>query len=118
MTSAKRSFSPDEVRDDFIPKEVYYSAEFARLEAEHLWPYVWQIACRLEEIPKVGDSVTYDIADESLIIVRTDATTVKAHHHVCSHRARRQTQGSGTPPHFVRSADPQYEHQPLMRNSH
>src|SRR3546814_12855609 len=77
MTSAKRSFSPDEVRDDFIPKEVYYSAEFARLEAEHLWPYVWQIACRLEEIPKVGDYVTYDIVDESIIIVRTDATTVK-----------------------------------------
>src|SRR3546814_12364800 len=64
MTSAKRSFSPDEIRDDFIPKEVYYSAEFARLEAEHLWPYVWQIACSLDEIPKVGDYVTYDRSEE------------------------------------------------------
>src|SRR3546814_18381561 len=98
MTSAKRSFSPDEVRDDFIPKEVYYSAEFARLEAEHLWPYVWQIACRLEEIPKVGDYVPYDIVDESIIIVRTDATTVKAHHNVSPPPPPRRTHGRG-PPH-------------------
>src|SRR3546814_16326260 len=90
MTSAKRSFSPDEIRDDFITKEVYYSAEFARLEAEHLWPYVRQIACRLEEIPKVGDYVTYDIVAESLLTVRTDATPVKAHHTVCPPRQRRQ----------------------------
>lgn len=101
MTSAKRSFSPDEVRDDFVPKEAYYSRDFAKLEAERLWPYVWQLACRLEEIPNVGDYVTYDIVDESIIIVRTDKATIKAHHNVCPHRARRLTHGCGNAQHFV-----------------
>jgi phenylpropionate dioxygenase-like ring-hydroxylating dioxygenase large terminal subunit len=101
MDSTSQSFSPDEVRDDFIPKDVYFSPEFARLEAEHLWPYVWQLACRLEEIPNVGDYVTYDIVDESIIIVRTSKTTIKAHHNVCPHRGRRLTQGCGHAQHFV-----------------
>lgn len=101
MASAEQAFSPDEVRDDFVPKEVYYSPEFARLEAEHLWPYVWQLACRLEEIPNVGDFVTYDIVDESIVIVRTGKSQVKAFYNVCPHRGRRLTQGCGNAQHFV-----------------
>ena len=52
------------IRPDFVPKDAYLSAEFTRLENERLWPKVWQIACRLEEIPKVGDYVTYEVAGE------------------------------------------------------
>ena len=77
MAKPIRSFPPNEVRDDFVPKEVYYSPEFAKLEAEQLWPFVWQLACRLEEIPKVGDYVTYDILDDSIIIVRVTDSLVK-----------------------------------------
>ena len=36
-----------------IPAQRYYSEEFFELEKEHLWPKVWQMACRLEEIPEV-----------------------------------------------------------------
>lgn len=106
MASTKRApvpndFSPDEVRDDFVPKDVYFSPEFEKLEAEHLWPYVWQLACRLEEIPKIGDYVTYDIVDDSILIVRTGESTVKAYHNVCPHRGRRLTAGCGHAQHFV-----------------
>ncbi|RYZ84846.1 MAG: iron-containing redox enzyme family protein, partial [Proteobacteria bacterium] len=31
------------------------------IEAKALWPRTWQVACRLEEIPSVGDYVSYDI---------------------------------------------------------
>lgn len=101
MTSVRKSFSPDEIRDDFVPKEAYYSPEFARLEEERLWPFVWQLACRLEEIPKVGDYVTYDIVDDSIIVVRTGKTTVKAYHNVCPHRGRRLMAGFGQSQQFV-----------------
>ena len=37
---------------DRIPKERYYDPDFYALEAEQLWPRVWQMACRLEEIPR------------------------------------------------------------------
>ena len=38
-----------------IPTPRYYDEEFYRLEVERLWPHVWQMACRLEQIPNVGD---------------------------------------------------------------
>ena len=56
-----------------IPIEAYVPEAYARAENEKLWPKVWQVACRLEEIPKVGDYVTYDILDESIIVVRSRA---------------------------------------------
>ena len=80
---------------DFVNKEDYVSRDFARLEAEQLWPRSWQMACREEEIPKVGDYVTYDVLDESIIVVRTAADTISAYHNACQHRGRRLTEGCG-----------------------
>ena len=40
---------------DRAPKERYFDQAFYDLEAEQLWPRVWQMACRLEEIPDPGD---------------------------------------------------------------
>ena len=53
-----------------IVKESYFKPEYVELEKERLWPRIWQMACRLEEIPQVGSYLTYDIADESVIVVR------------------------------------------------
>ena len=36
---------------DRVPKRRYFDPDFYRMEAELLWPRVWQMACRLEEIP-------------------------------------------------------------------
>jgi phenylpropionate dioxygenase-like ring-hydroxylating dioxygenase large terminal subunit len=88
-------FSPEEIRDDFVPREDYFDREFARAEAEHLWPKVWQMACRLEEIPTVGDYYTYDILTDSIIVVRTGDAEVKAFHNACPHRGTQLTEGSG-----------------------
>ena len=51
---------------DRVPKERYYDPDFYRLEAELLWPRVWQMACRLEEIPQPGDFAEYEILDQSV----------------------------------------------------
>jgi phenylpropionate dioxygenase-like ring-hydroxylating dioxygenase large terminal subunit len=90
-----RSTDERAVRDDFVPKEGYLSRDFARLEAERMWPRTWQVACRLEEIPRTGDFVTYDILDESIIVVRSAAGQIKAFYNVCQHRGRRLTEGCG-----------------------
>ena len=68
--------------------EAFLSAEYAKAEKELLWPKVWQMAGRLEDIPEVGDFFTYDICDDSIIVVRTGPETVKAFHNVCAHRGR------------------------------
>lgn len=78
-----------------IPIEAYVSADYARAEGDRLWARVWQIACREEEIPAVGDYLTYDILDQSIIVVRSAEGTIRAHHNVCPHRGRRITRGCG-----------------------
>ncbi|MCB2059418.1 MAG: aromatic ring-hydroxylating dioxygenase subunit alpha [Novosphingobium sp.] len=77
-----------------IPAERYYDPEFFELEKKHLWPRVWQMACRLEEIPHVGDYVEYTILDKSVIVVRTH-DGVKAFYNACRHRGVRLANGPG-----------------------
>jgi phenylpropionate dioxygenase-like ring-hydroxylating dioxygenase large terminal subunit len=77
------------IRADFIPVSDYTSPDMLRLEKERLWPKVWQIACRLEEIPAVGDFVNYKIFDESILITRTAEDKIQGFYNVCQHRGRR-----------------------------
>ncbi len=90
-----KPLAPQEPIEPFIPASHYFSQEYAELENERLWPRVWQMACREEEIPKVGDYYTYDVVDDSITVIRTGPDEIKAFHNVCSHRARRLTIGSG-----------------------
>ncbi|MBV9509632.1 MAG: aromatic ring-hydroxylating dioxygenase subunit alpha [Caulobacteraceae bacterium] len=84
-----------QVREDYIPAADYISPEFFAREKAGLWPRVWQMACREEEIPKVGDYYTYDILDDSVIVVRTGPDAFAAYYNVCPHRGRRLTGGCG-----------------------
>ena len=81
---------------DRIPKQRYYDPEFYALEAELFWPRVWQMACRLEEIPKPGDFVEYEILDQSIIVVRVDESTIRAYYNSCRHRGMKLVEGSGS----------------------
>src|SRR4051794_13973983 len=78
---------------DRVPKRRYYDAEFYELEAELLWPRVWQMACRLEEIPQVGDFVEYEFLDQSTIVLRIDDTDVRAFQNACRHRGVKVIEG-------------------------
>ena len=53
------------------------------------------MACRLEEIPKPGDFVVYDILDQSIIVTRVDERTIKAYHNACRHRGVQLVQDRG-----------------------
>jgi phenylpropionate dioxygenase-like ring-hydroxylating dioxygenase large terminal subunit len=81
--------------------EPYFSPAYAQAEGDRLWAKVWQHACRLEDIPGVGDFVTYDILDDSIIIVRTAPDKISAYHNVCMHRGRRLMEGCGRAAQFV-----------------
>jgi len=89
------------VRDDFIPASDYIDPAFAALEAELLWPRVWQMACREEELANPGDFVTYDILDESIIVMRSSDGEIRAFYNVCPHRGRRLTDGCGRAVHLT-----------------
>jgi phenylpropionate dioxygenase-like ring-hydroxylating dioxygenase large terminal subunit len=72
-----------------IGSEAYISADYARAERDLLWRKTWLQAGRLEDIPEPSNFITYDILDDSIIVMRTDAETIRAFHNVCPHRGRR-----------------------------
>ena len=86
---------PFQITDpELIPAERYYDTEFFELEKKHVWPHVWQMACRLEEIPEVGDYTVYTILEHSVIMVHTK-DGVKAFKNACRHRGLRLANGPG-----------------------
>ena len=58
-----------------IGVDAYISEDYARAERDKLWRKVWQQVGRVEEIPEVGSYLTYDILDDSIIVVRTGRTS-------------------------------------------
>lgn len=72
-----------------IGPEAYVSPEYARAEQDRLWRKVWLQAGRVEDIPEVGDFVTFEILTDSVVIVRTGPDEIAAYHNVCPHRGRR-----------------------------
>src|SRR3954469_8428731 len=73
----------------------YISPEHAKLELERLWPNVWQVACREEEVAKPGDYFEYEIGDQSIIVLRTESGALKAYFNACQHRGTQLLKGCG-----------------------
>lgn len=86
----------DQPPPEVFGNEAYVSRDYARAEGEFLWPKVWQHACRLEDIPEVGDFVTYDIMDDTILVVRSGPDEISAFYNVCVHRGKRLADGCGS----------------------
>ncbi len=82
-----RMISPMPGGPERIPTDRYWKKEFHDLEVEHIWKKTWQMACREDDIPNVGDYYVYEIAHLSYLVVRT-AEGIMAHQNICLHRAR------------------------------
>jgi phenylpropionate dioxygenase-like ring-hydroxylating dioxygenase large terminal subunit len=83
-------------RPDRVPVRRYYDPDFYAMECELLWPRVWQMACRLDEIPRAGDFVEYENTGQSVVVVRTGPEEIKAYHNACRHRGVKLVEGQGT----------------------
>jgi phenylpropionate dioxygenase-like ring-hydroxylating dioxygenase large terminal subunit len=64
----------------------YTSPEYAERERESIWMRVWQIAGRVDELPKVGDWKQYRILDQSFVIVRGKDDKLRGFVNACRHR--------------------------------
>jgi phenylpropionate dioxygenase-like ring-hydroxylating dioxygenase large terminal subunit len=71
---------------DDVSKDRYVDPGFAAEEFKRLWPRTWQMACREDHIPEVGDYYVYDLGTFSFIVVRSDDDEIKAHYNACLHR--------------------------------
>ena len=84
----ERAPVPD-LATDLIPKERYTSRDWAALEREKLWPRVWLLAGRAADIPEPGDYFTFEIGEESIVVVRQPDASIAACANVCMHRGNR-----------------------------
>jgi len=81
--------------DGPVSSDRYISAEFKAQEDEKLWPNIWQFAAREEELPEPGDTVVYEINDQSFLLVRQKDGSIRAFYNVCLHRGRKLRDASG-----------------------
>jgi phenylpropionate dioxygenase-like ring-hydroxylating dioxygenase large terminal subunit len=70
-----------------MPIARYVSETDLRAEFERLWPRVWQVAGVAADVEHPGAYVTYEIGDDTILIVR-GPDRVRAFHNVCRHRGR------------------------------
>jgi Rieske 2Fe-2S family protein len=72
-----------------LPARYYTSPEIFRQEIESFYCQSWICAGRADVIPNPGDYFLREIAGESIIVVRQNASAVRAFHNVCRHRGTR-----------------------------
>lgn len=66
--------------------ERYFSKAWHDEEVEKVWRKTWQLACRVEQIPDVGDHIVYEIVHDSLIVVQAEPGQYRAYVNSCLHR--------------------------------
>jgi choline monooxygenase len=84
------------LRPTLVPAARYYSADFARLEVERMWPRVWQVACTVDHVAEPGDYFEYRCGPYSVLVVRGEDGILRAFQNVCRHRGNSLCAGSGS----------------------
>ncbi len=87
------------IRRGLIPAYVYSDPDVFDLERERIFGRSWIFVAHESEIPAPGDFVVRRVVDDSFIVVRDDAGTVRVHFNMCIHRGMqvcRAEQGSAS----------------------
>lgn len=77
----------DQQKPGFSLQQPFYTApEIFELELQHIWKKYWLFAGTTADIPKPGDYFTYQVHNDSIIIIRGNNGEVYAHYNTCRHR--------------------------------
>src|SRR3546814_19580992 len=63
--------------------DAYTSEAYLRAERDKLWCKVWLQVGRVEDLPEVGSYLTYDLLDDSILVVRPGPDAYQAFYNVC-----------------------------------
>jgi len=78
-----------------MPKQVYLSDEFNRLEQEKIFDQEWICAGRTDDVPNPGDYRTFQLGKQPLVIIRQKDGSIEALSNVCLHRMMQIVEGRG-----------------------
>lgn len=90
-----RKSSPVPGGPEKVPSARYFDRKYHDLEVEHIWKKCWQMVCREDDIPEVGDYQLYKVANLQYLVVRTAPDEIKALENACLHRGRQLRDCSG-----------------------
>ncbi len=83
--SARRVLAPNVGRGG-LPAWTYDHDELMELEKELVFRRNWLLVGHVNEIPRPGDFMILDAADERVLVVRGRDGEVRAFHNLCRHR--------------------------------
>ena len=72
-----------------LPQQLYVGQEAFEFDTQVLLPSVWLFACTVAHIKRPGDWFRFDMADNSVIVVRGKGGQVRAFFNSCRHRGAR-----------------------------
>ena len=72
-----------------LPQQLYVGQEAFEFDTQVLLPSVWLFACTVAHIKRPGDWFRFDMADNSVIVVRGKGGEVRAFFNSCRHRGAR-----------------------------
>ena len=72
-----------------LPSELYVSEEAFRFDTQVMLKSVWLYACTVAHVKKPGDFFVFELANNSIIIVRGRDNVVRAFYNSCRHRGSR-----------------------------
>ena len=72
-----------------LPQPFYLDPEIYALEWEQIWRSGWLFVAHDCEIPSVGDYLTWEVGEDSILVVRDDEEVIRAFYNLCRHRGTR-----------------------------
>ena len=76
-----------------LPPHAYNDPSLLAQELEEFFLKNWQFAGHANEIPNAGDYLNFEMANNSVILVRGEDKEIRAFQNVCRHRASRLLEG-------------------------
>jgi len=80
----------------------YISDELFDVEYDVMFLSRWQLAGHVNDVPEVGDFITFDMGRTNVVIIRGKDERLRAFLNVCRHRASRVLEGTGNCPGVIR----------------
>ena len=90
MASTDTGFSPVDPKAGFgLPARYYYEQSVFDKEKNNIFLKSWHLVAHVNEFPESGSFVTFELFDQSVLVIRGRDGGIRAFHNVCQHRGNR-----------------------------
>src|SRR5476649_2240416 len=90
MAIADTDWSPGDQQAGFgLPARYYYDRTVFDKEKSNIFLKSWHLVAHVNELRDSGSFVTFELFDQSVLVIRGRDGKIRAFHNVCQHRGNR-----------------------------